>query len=78
MSANKQDIKKTQEDVKLIGARLDVMLRELATMVRVTNQQLATRIEETRHSIKGQLTTPINVVSMMEVKERTNGTTARA
>jgi hypothetical protein len=65
-------MKELQKSIELFANRLDVMMRELATQVRGENRQLAVRIDEARHVIKGALNTPLNAVSLMEVKERTN------
>lgn len=64
------EIKNTQRDVELLAKRLDVMLRELSAMCRVENQQLAIRIDECRHAIKGQLNLPLNALAMIQAGER--------
>lgn len=69
----KKELQANQRDIELIANRLDVLIRENATLARIHNQQYALRIDECRHAIKGQLNTPLNTLSMIEARERTNG-----
>lgn len=66
-SQRTKEIKATQARIELIATGMDAALKVLETLVRNDRQDIAEKIADSRHAIKGALNLPLNALALLEV-----------